>query len=208
MIFASKSEARKYSKGLLRSMDRREISELSKKAADLAAGLPEFSSSKLLLLFLSMQDEIDTAPLIDICFSLHIRAAAPRIAGNDIEFVELDKNYTQWDRDAFGIPEPPSDKPCVSDEALIDRSIAFVPGLLFDRQGGRLGRGKGFYDRFLHRILNNLRNSKNAGSSFIPIGYCFERQIADKVPVESADIRVPLLVSERAVVTCSPENVA
>lgn len=89
-----------------------------------------------------------------------------------------------------GVPEP------AIGEAVAPGSLCaiLVPGLAFDRRGGRLGRGGGFYDRYLERL----------GSARAPtlIGVCFEAQVTDRVPMESHDRTVDLVVTERSLLKC------
>lgn len=82
----------------------------------------------------------------------------------------------------YGVPEPDpevSTGVCVSE---ID--VVLVPGMAFDRAGRRLGRGGGFYDRFLALIPQAVR-----------IGIAFEEQVVDRVPSESHDQSIDLLVT-------------
>jgi 5-formyltetrahydrofolate cyclo-ligase len=63
-----------------------------------------------------------------------------------------------------------------------------VPGIAFDRKMNRLGRGKGYYDRFLSKI------------SAPKIGICFDFQLLDKIPAESTDIKMDYIVSENELI--------
>ena len=78
---------------------------------------------------------------------------------------------------------------------LIDMIV--VPGLAFDRQGYRVGRGKGFYDRFLaQREIQALR-----------CGLCFHEQLLTAaIPVEPHDMPMNLLVTDREVIRCYHEQ--
>lgn len=65
--------------------------------------------------------------------------------------------------------------------------VVLVPGVAFTRAGGRVGRGGGFFDRFLaHRAARAIK-----------IGVCFDFQIVESLPLESHDVRLDLIVSER-----------
>ena len=63
--------------------------------------------------------------------------------------------------------------------------VALIPGVAFDAEGHRLGRGKGFYDRFL-RVVETV--------SLLTIGVCFEFQKVEKVPVERHDVSVDIVI--------------
>lgn len=88
----------------------------------------------------------------------------------------------------FDVPEPAHGEP-VDLEQL---GAVLVPGLAFDRSGARLGRGAGFYDRFLEPLKAPTRL----------IGVCFECQLVDEVPTESHDRRVASIVSESGLIAC------
>ena len=80
---------------------------------------------------------------------------------------------------AYGIMEPVGER--FTDYATID--IAVVPGMAFDAQGHRLGRGKGYYDRFLAKVPDVYK-----------IGLCFSWQMVDEVPSEANDIMMDEVV--------------
>ena len=113
------------------------------------------------------------------------RVALPRVAGEELMFhwvVGRDKLLPG----KFGIPEPAFDAPPAGNGF----DLILVPGLAFDLRGGRLGRGKGFYDRFL------------AGARGLRAGVCFEDQIADEIPSEPVDQRMDFLVTPAAIFRC------
>lgn len=72
--------------------------------------------------------------------------------------------------------------------------VVFVPGVAFDRRGGRLGHGEGYYDRFLARV----------GSGTRIIGVCFDHQIVDEVPMERHDVRMQALLTPSGLVGVIP----
>ncbi|MCR9204243.1 MAG: 5-formyltetrahydrofolate cyclo-ligase [Halobacteriovoraceae bacterium] len=81
----------------------------------------------------------------------------------------------------FGVPlmTPPENAEKITPDLLL------IPGLAFDKSGGRLGRGKGFYDRFLAEFKG------------LKVGICFEEQLINTVPREDHDVNVDFVVSER-----------
>ena len=80
----------------------------------------------------------------------------------------------------FGILEPSAEAPVPSG----GWNIIIVPGVAFDRNGGRLGRGRGYYDRFLAQHREVFR-----------AGVCFDEQVIASVPCESHDLRMDALVT-------------
>ncbi len=87
--------------------------------------------------------------------------------------------------DDHGLRTPRAGRPIVP--SLID--LVIVPGLAFDPAGNRLGRGGGFYDRFLRRLRR----------SAITAGLAFDAQIIDTVPADDRDFAVDLIVTNRRV---------
>ena len=101
----------------------------------------------------------------------------PLIKGNDLQLL-LYAGKESLKTGAFGISEPTED--CIAvQEREID--LIIVPGVAFDRQRNRLGRGKGFYDR----LLSTLDIPK--------IGVCYDFQLKDRIPVEPFDQKMDLI---------------
>ncbi len=107
--------------------------------------------------------------------------ALPRIEGERLVFC-LAPRRESLVTGPFGTREPGAEAAEVFPEA---GDTILVPGLAFDGRGGRLGRGGGFYDRFLARAAGVRR-----------VGVCFADQIIDEVPMEPHDARVDALVTE------------
>lgn len=84
------------------------------------------------------------------------------------------------------------------DSNEVNPEIILVPGLAFDRQGNRLGRGKGFYDKFLEDDLEVSSGTDRVNR--IKIGICFHEQLVDEVPVDSTDIPVDFIITDKEIV--------
>mmetsp|Transcript_7599 Transcript_7599/g.23042 ORF Transcript_7599/g.23042 Transcript_7599/m.23042 type:complete len:121 (+) Transcript_7599:395-757(+) len=95
-------------------------------------------------------------------------------------------DISSWRRNSWGIPEPPVDDPsrknALDDDEL---DLVIVPGVAFDSTGGRLGHGKGFYDRF----LSTMKERRNEHQLKMPavIGLALIEQIVPEVPVAEND---------------------
>ena len=198
-LIDEKAEARKRSKALLKAMSSEESERLSRRAADNLRALPEYKGASIVLAFLSMGEEIRTESLIESAISEGKTVAVPRMERSPrgepiIVFVPLPKDYRAWPRDRFGIPVPPAESSPLSEEELCSGStIVVTPGLAFDRGGGRLGRGKGYYDRF----LSGARAcAARRGSSLFACGFCYAAQLVDEVPSGRDDAAVDLVVTD------------
>jgi 5-formyltetrahydrofolate cyclo-ligase len=132
----------------------------------------DFREATTVLLYHSLPDEVRTWNFVDRwCGSK--RVLLPVVVGDDLEL----RLYTGRDSLRLGmynILEPVG--PLFTDYDSID--LAVIPGVAFTRDGIRLGRGKGYYDRLLPRI-----NSPK-------IGICFPFQILDFIPTEPFDVRM------------------
>lgn len=112
--------------------------------------------------------EID---LLDILLDNNYKIFLPVVADNSMNFYNL-KKHADLQKGKFGILEPKKDKLFNPDTP----AICFIPGLAFDKQGNRLGRGLGYYDRFLSQYKN-----------IVKVGICYSFQIYEKIPVEKHD---------------------
>lgn len=110
--------------------------------------------------------------------------ALPRIEGERLIFHRVTEPERDLCLGQFGAREPfAKDATRVFPE---DAATVLVPGLAFDAQGGRLGRGGGFYDRFLEASGMQARR----------IGVCFACQLVERVPLEGHDARLDAIVTE------------
>lgn len=212
-FFPGKTEARAWARAFLRGVGPEERTARSAAAAERILGMESFREASRVLVFLSMPSEIDTSAVIREAFRAGKAVAAPRIEGGDIVFAYLDESWESLPRDSLGIPTPPAGDP-ISPGALRRMKVfALIPGLLFDAGGGRLGRGKGYYDRFLASVLSGLDTAdsgsgpvsalperpRGEGGFFVPCGFCYEAQVVPLVPVTKGDIRVPRIATEARV---------
>lgn len=137
-----------------------------------------FQSAKNILIYNGMNDEVQTLDFIDR-WKNEKNFYLPVVSGDDLFF----KRYissSSLEKSDYGIWEPTGDN--FTDYKTID--LIIIPGVAFDRNKNRLGRGKGFYDRF----LKNVEAPK--------MGICFEFQLLDKIPVKTNDIKMDYIVSE------------
>jgi 5-formyltetrahydrofolate cyclo-ligase len=144
----------------------------------------EYRSADVIMIFLSTPNEIETAHVALTAWADSKRVLAPRVSWEQrrmlpIEIKSLDSDV----RDGrMGLREPVDGMPIPVSE--ID--LVIVPGLAFDARGNRLGRGRGFYDRFLaHRDFRA-----------VSCALAFEEQFVDALPHEAGDIPVHMLVTD------------
>ena len=146
--------------------------------------LPEFKAAKNVLFYWSMADEVFTQEIVpEIARSKNV--FLPVVKGDDLLIKKFTAEKSLVDGESFAIPEPDD----AAEEVSVDEiDFVVVPGVAFDLEGGRMGRGKGFYDRLL---------SKATGKGPYKAGICFDFQIVDEVPREPHDIIMDKVVSEK-----------
>ena len=136
-----------------------------------------FRKSTDILIYWSMDDEVQTPAFIDKWTAAGKRFYLPSIQGDNL----IVKRYegTLKPGDQFGIPEPDGEQ--VTD--LTPITLVIVPGRAFDNDGNRMGRGRGFYDRLLPQLPHALK-----------AGVCFDCQKLPSVPTDGNDIKMNFVV--------------
>jgi 5-formyltetrahydrofolate cyclo-ligase len=145
-------------------------------STSVVAPLLDLAGRGPIALFASMGDEIDTAPLDDAARARGLVRVYPAVQDDNLVFRALPASVRAHDlpRAKFGAPQPTVD---FSEMPLSSCSLVVVPGLAFDARGGRVGYGRGFYDRALAGI-----DSERA------VGLCFDEQIVEAVPMTDHDV--------------------
>jgi 5-formyltetrahydrofolate cyclo-ligase len=152
--------------------------------------LPEMEHWSTLFIYVNFRSEVETMGLIKRCIHQGIRVAVPLVDASAVCMVPL--LISDPGRDLkpgyYNIPEPDPQKALRVAAAEIDAAV--IPGSVFDIHGGRLGYGGGYYDRFL---LNDAPQAKR-------IGFAFELQVVEKVPLEPHDQPLDILITEKRIV--------
>ena len=155
--------------------------------------LPAFREAEIIAGFISDGTEPDLMPVLRRALDAGKKILLPRWKeGSDYEMVIAEDLHAMVSG-KWGIPEPGPDAE-MAPLSLLQKAFYLVPGVAFDASCGRLGRGKGVYDRFL------------AASSGISAGIFYECQKAEKVPMEPHDTPLDFIVTERTVYQKSPET--
>lgn len=169
----NKKELRTLVRELKRSHSREELDALSAEVMSLVLAHPAIESAQTILFYHSLPDEVCTHSAIDQLTAMGKQVVLPKVI--DEENMELREYHSRADlaEGAFHIMEPTG--PLFADYSKIQ--LAIIPGMGFDRQGNRLGRGKGYYDRMLVQLDHAYK-----------IGVCFPFQLFDKIPTDIHDI--------------------
>jgi 5-formyltetrahydrofolate cyclo-ligase len=163
----------------------------SEKIVARVASLPAFRDADIVLGYVPLSSEPDTVALYDMAFTMGKEVAFPRCHVNgSMEFFKMGPDWRDHlVRGPLPIfePDPTHSTPMVVAEGLC--TLVLVPGLAFTVHRRRLGRGRGYYDRFhsAHR------------ADFTYFGVCFDIQMEAQIPYEAHDMVVDMVVSESAV---------
>ncbi|HHU37490.1 MAG TPA: 5-formyltetrahydrofolate cyclo-ligase [Treponema sp.] len=156
-----------------------------------------------LLGYLPFGNEADPREAMRQALEKGISVGVPRLYGPNMRFHRITSLCDPFETNQYGILEPPEYTTCIfaQDTAEHTQSIAFpllvlIPALAFSRDGARLGRGGGYYDRFLSTLLT--RHSKQRNQINLA-GVCRAIQIVDHLPQETHDISVDCLYTYREV---------
>lgn len=151
--------------------------------------LPEYQTARTVHTYVAWRSEVRTQKLIRQMLAAERQVIVPLV---DVPTHSLTHyqimRFADLRPGAFGIPEP-SVQHCIG--ALVsDIDCVVVPGLAFDLTGRRLGYGGGYYDAFLRQI------------SAPKVGFAFQLQIVDEVPVRVEDERMDIIVTEEEIFRC------
>lgn len=152
--------------------------------------LEEFKNADFIFSFISFKDEIHTHDIIKDTISIGKKVGVPVTIKNPRKLLvsEVKDFDNELEIGPYYILAPKKEFERIIDPKLVN--LVLVPGLAFDKYGFRLGYGGGYYDRFFAEIKENVPK----------IGLCFDMQIVDKVPINSYDIPVDYIITEKNII--------
>lgn len=165
----------------------------STNACSRLCSLESFQHARTVMLYMPLAMEVDVTPIALKCFQLGKTVCVPKVDWKRLDMIAVEVNAIDdrvMDIDEHGIRTPKQGQPIPP--SMIDLIVA--PGLAFDAHGRRLGRGGGFYDRFLARTRN----------SAVRVGIAFDRQIIDDIPTQDHDVMVDIVITERRITNAKP----
>lgn len=153
--------------------------DLSIYAALLA--LPQFAAAASVMCFASFRGEVNTWPLMEAILTEGKTLSLPRITEHGLMQAQQITDIAALTRQDYDIFAPPAESPLIEPARL---DLVIVPGLAFDAAGWRLGRGGGYYDRFL------------AATPAYKLALCYELQLLPELPHAPHDIRMDAVLTE------------
>ena len=182
MVRLGKAELRRLLKGRLKALSKAERLRKNRQIQKAFFARAFFKNARTVLFYVSLPEEVDTWPMMERALKRGKRVLVPSLQKRRIVPSEVRRLKGDLRRGAYGIFEPrrQSFRPVGVEE--ID--LVVVPGIGFDRRGRRLGRGGGYYDRFLKRVRGQVPL----------VGLAFKVQRLERLPVEVHDVPVDYLI--------------
>ena len=185
-------ECRSLMQAQLAAMSAKERHHASNVACTRLVNTDAFRHASVVMLYLPTAAEVDTTPAAIRCFQMGMTVCVPRVnwrrrETEAIEVNSFDDHFMEIDKHGLRAPRNGS--------LIVPESIdtVILPGLAFDADGFRIGRGHGFYERMFAR----LRRSATT------IGMVFDVQIVDAVPSVPDSLRVHQIATDRRVIQAS-----
>lgn len=142
-----------------------------------------YKECEKIFIYIGFGSEINTYEYIQDFFKDNKRIFVPRtnIKNKTMEAVEIN-DLNNLEKNKYGILEPSLDKEQIDKNEI---ELIILPGVAFDKVGGRIGYGGGYYDKFL----------KNVSSKAIKVALAYDLQVLDKIPMEEHDIKYDYLIT-------------
>ena len=152
---------------------------------------PWFLSAQMVMGYWAVPPEPGLRPVLEACLSQGKTLALPRCEADGTMTARRVTSLSQLKPGAFGILEPPAELPVLAPEQL---NLILTPGMAFSPRGARLGRGKGYYDRFLERARGKT------------MGLCFAGRVLEEIPMEPHDRFVDAVLTDQRAILCEMEG--
>jgi 5-formyltetrahydrofolate cyclo-ligase len=174
----------------LLSLTQEELKRRSEDVTTLLCSLSIYQRAKCIMVYYPLKGEVDILRLVWKAFTIK-RFCFPvmDMTAKSLKIFEVNNLETDFIKGPYGVLQPDTQK--AKEVNIRDIELIIAPGLAFDRQKNRLGRGAGFYDRFLKKI----------NPPTLKVGVAFEFQILESLPTHpSFDEKVDIVVSEHFLV--------
>lgn len=163
---------------------------VSRTIVDRFMAMPEYAAAKTVMFYVDVRDEVRTRHALPDAIQGDKRIIIPYCVDGELELFHLE-SMDELDVGMYKILEPKVELRTVAAKRLQpeDLDLIMVPGVAFDRNGGRTGHGKGYYDKLL----------EHARADTPLVALAFECQMFPEIPCEDHDIYMDKVVTESAV---------
>lgn len=174
-----KKELRKLIRERKRQFTGKQLEELSLPIMNRLLGMSEVANADTILMYYSLPDEVFTHDTVELLARQDKTVLLPKVIDGENMEIRVYESKEDLAEGSYGIMEP--NGKLFTDYTKI--TTAVVPGMSFDADNNRLGRGKGYYDRFLKNIPQAYK-----------IGVCFDFQKEKEIPHEENDIKMDTVI--------------
>jgi len=183
-----KQKARKLAFANRRTQEHKD--RLSRQIMARLMALPEYERAATVMFYVDVRSEVRTRPSLEVALSSGKQIVVPHCVGGDLELFRL-AAMEDLEIGTYGILEPTGRLLDLPDRKADVRELdlILVPGVAFDRRGGRLGHGKGYYDK----LLRNRRPDTPL------VALAFECQLFPEIPTEEHDVFMDKVITENGV---------
>lgn len=151
---------------------------------------PPYLSSRSVALYSPIGNEVATEEIRDHALRARKKLFYPKVGREENLHLVQVESADEFRVGRYGILEPIGGKVLTKQDQ--ERLVVFIPGVAFDLQGNRLGRGKGWYDRALGLLGERARL----------VALAYEFQVVEQLPAERWDQRVHHIITERRIIDC------
>ncbi|KAI9912653.1 hypothetical protein PsorP6_006728 [Peronosclerospora sorghi] len=217
MIAALKRSMRREIASALETLSDVDVMAQSRALADKVSCLPDFARARGISVYLAMPKEAATTELLQTAFASNKKVYVPKIMGpsaDDLTMLQVQSmdeiqrfpkvasplwTYLPVSRSRFH-PSVLTDTGIPRQDAMQcdEIDLVLLPGVAFDRRGGRLGHGKGFYDSFLRRLMEHYDAIGHPPP--VTIGLCLAPQLVEQVPLAAHDRMLDIIVTPHEVI--------
>ncbi len=160
----------------------------SRAIIETVSALPQYGKAKVVLAYMGFGTEIDTQPFLERIIADGKMAVLPRVdRATQTLVLHSARGMSELLTSKYGILEPGMDAPIVAVTAI---DFVLMPGVAFDRNGNRLGYGRGYYDKLV----------STANPALVRVAAGFSCQIVDSVPVGPHDKKVDCIITENEII--------
>ena len=176
-----KKELRQFIRNKKRQYSSSQLEELSLSVLSRLNGNEHLQRAETILMYYSLPDEVNTHAYIDQLLTEGKKILLPEVIDGENMVIREYTGKHDLKEGSFHIMEPIGS--LFPEERYQELDLAIIPGMAFDESHNRLGRGKGYYDRFLQKIPQVYK-----------IGICFPFQLVDEIPTEETDIKMDAIM--------------
>jgi 5-formyltetrahydrofolate cyclo-ligase len=193
-LITRKARLRKTIRCLLDEREESEVITRSRLVQERLFATDWWRRARWVFVYIAMSVEVDTTPIVTRAYREGRQVAIPRIEGEEITFYRYEGRTRGLVPNQFGILEPDPKWVTVDPRGLTEGPLLILaPGLAFDRALRRIGRGKGYYDRF-------LANARSGPQECLVVGLTLAEQVVEEVPVGPLDQLLDGLVTDREII--------